>query len=244
MLPPKLLIRFGALVVVFYSLLMIPWPGLERGYAGLFRAGGDALFSRFWFRPQGKVHFLDLHSPTLFDDLDAVTPGKLPRGVKLPEPEGVKDTLLVLMNGDTPADFGIYSTSSRPIGFWPTALFASLMLATPLRWPRKLLGLVLGLVAVHAFIVLRLTIMLLKNGFADPVKKYHLFNPSPFWQDMWRRLDEVFADNPTFAYVAPMFFWLVVVVGLFGWSAWRSKPAALEGEAAKSHFKTVDKSGG
>jgi len=234
MLPPKLIIRFAVLVVVYYSLLMIPWPGLERGYAGFFRSGGDALFSHFWIRPQGQVHFLDLFSPTLFDDLDAVTPGNLPRGVKLPEPEGVKDTLLVLMNRDTPGDFGVYSTSSRPIGYWPTALFISLMLATPLRWHRKLIGLVGGLIVVHAFVALRLTIIVLKNGFADPVKKYRLFTPSPFWQDMWRRLDEVFADNPTFAYVAPVFIWLVVVVGLFGWSAWRNKPAATEAQASPS----------
>ena len=42
MLSPKLIIRLAVLVVVFYSLLMIPWPGLERGYARVFRAGGDA----------------------------------------------------------------------------------------------------------------------------------------------------------------------------------------------------------
>jgi hypothetical protein len=61
-------------------------------------------------------------------------------------------------------------------------------------------------------------VLLLKGGFADPAKKYALFHPTEFWQDVWRRAGEVFANNPTFAYVVPVFIWLltVFVVHLFG----------------------------
>src|SRR3989304_3161188 len=113
MLPPKLIVRFAVPVVVVYALLMIPWSGLERGYAGIFRAGGDAMFSRFWFWPSGNVRFLALRSDKLFDDLDAATPGQLPRGVNLPGPEVVKDTLMVLMNSAKPDNFGLLRTGSR-----------------------------------------------------------------------------------------------------------------------------------
>jgi len=227
MLPPKLIIRFAVLVVVFYSLLMIPWPGLERGYAGFFRAGGDAIFFRFWFWPSGNVRFLDLHSEKLFEELDAATPGELPRGVKLPEAAGVKDTLMVLMNSAKPGPLGLLRTSSRYLGYEPTAAVIALSLATPIVWRRRVWVLVWGLFWVHLFIALRLTLTL-AGEFFNPAKKYALGHASPFWLDTLGRAEEVFSDNPTATLVVAMFIWLVAVVGLFGWSAWWSRPAAAD----------------
>jgi len=230
MLPPKLIIRFSVFVVVFYTLLMIPWPGLERGYAGIFRAGGDAMFSRFWFWSSGNVRFLDLHSAKLFEELDAATPGALPRGVKLPEVEGVKDTLMVLMNSAKPGDLGLLRTSSRYLGYEPLAAVIALSLATPIVWRRRIWVVVWGLFWVHVFIAVRLS-LLLAGEFFNPVKKYALAHAGPFWLKTLGRAEEVFSDNPTATLVVAMFIWLVAVVGLFGWSAWRSKPAAAEAKA-------------
>lgn len=213
MFEPKRVAVFAFLVLVFYTLLTWPWPSWESRYGSWFRAGGNAVFSRFWFWPQGNVEFLNLRSPTLFDDIDAVTPGNLPKQFKPPQPDDVlQDTLMVLMNNDVPGSIGVLRTSSRPIGFWPTAVFLSLLLATPIRWRRKLIALVVGLVLVQGFVAFRVTVLLLKGGFADPAKKYALFQPSPFWRDVWRRAGEVFADNPTFAFVVPVFIWLTVVI--------------------------------
>ena len=231
MLPPKLIIRFAVLVVVFYALLMIPWPGLERGYAGIFRAGGDAMFSRFWFWPSGNVRFLDLHSEKLFEELDAATPGQLPRGVKLPEAAGVKDTLMVLMNSAKPGPLGLLRTSSRYLGYEPLAAVIALSLATPIVWRRRIWVLLWGLFWVHIFIALRLSLML-AGEFFNPAKKYALAHASEFSLKTLGRAEEVFSDNPTATLVIAMFIWLIAVVGLFGWSAWRSKPAASEVEAA------------
>jgi hypothetical protein len=190
---------------------------------------GNRVFSRFWFWPQASVTFVNLRSPTLVADIDEVTPGTLPARFKAPEPEDVvQDTLMVLQTKDAFGSLGMVRTSSRPIGYWPAAVFVALMLATPLPLIRRLIGLIVGLLAVHAFIALRVSIMLLKMGFADPSKKYRIFNPSPFWQDLWRRLDEVFADNPTFAYVVPVFLWLLIVflLSLFRRRTVAAKPYA------------------
>lgn len=220
MLPHKLIIRFAVLVVVFYTLLMIPWPGLERGYAGFFRTGGDKLFSRFWFWSSGNVRFLDLYSDKLFEELDEATPGKLPRSVKLPEAEGVKDTLMVLMNSAKPGDLGLLRTSSRYLGYEPMAAVIALSLATPIVWRRRIWVLLWGLFWVHLFIAVRLS-LLLAGEFFNPAKKYALTYASPFWLKTLGRAEEVFSDNPTATLVVAMFIWLVAVVGLFGWSAWR-----------------------
>jgi len=233
-LEPRMVLRFALIAAPLSALLAFAtlsstWTD---AYARGFRAAGNKVFSQFWIWPQASVTFLDLRSPTLFADIDAVTPGTLPARFNPPKPEDiVQDTLLVLQNKEAFGAIGMVRTSSRPIGYWPTAAVISLLIATPMRWIRKLVGLLLGLMAVHAFIAFRLTILLLKTGFADPIKEFHLFGSSPFWQDLWRRLDEVFADNPTFPYVAGVFIWLLVTVGICGWSVWRSKPAAAEAEA-------------
>jgi len=229
MLPRKVIIRFAVFVVFFYSLLMIPWPGLERGYAGIFRAGGDALFSRFWFWPSGNVRFLDLHSERLFEELDAATPGQLPKGVKLPEAEGVKDTLMVLMNSAKPDNFGLLRTGSRYLAYEPLAAVLALSLATPIGW-RRIWVVVWGLFWVHIFIAVRVS-LILAGEFFNPAKKYALALASPFWLKSLGQAEEVFSDNPTATLVVAMFIWLVAVVGLFGWSAWRSSSVTIRPNA-------------
>lgn len=223
MLPPKLIIRFAILVVVFYSLFMIPWPGLERGYAGIFRAGGDKIFSRFWFWSSGNVRLLDLFSPTLAGDLAAAIGHDLPPNARIVQPEGVKDTVMVLMNRDKPGTIGQLRTGSRYIAYEPTAAVIALSLATPILWRRRIWVVVWGLFWVHLFIALRLS-LILAGEFFNPEKKYALAHASSFWLKTLGRAEEVFSDNPTATLVIAMFIWLVAVVGLFGWSAWRNKP--------------------
>jgi len=160
MLPPKLIIRFAILVVVFYSLLMIPWPGLERGYAGIFRAGGDAMFTRFWSWPAGNVRFLDLYSPTLTKDLAAAIGHDLPPNAKIAQPEGEKDTVMIMMNRDKPGTIGQLRTGSRYIAYVPIAAVIALSLATPFVWWRRILVMLWGLFWVHIFIAVRLSLTL------------------------------------------------------------------------------------
>lgn len=212
MLEPRRIVKFFLFATVLYAAFTWPWAAREAAFSRGFRAAANLVFSRFWFWPQGNVTFLNLHSPTLFEDIDAATPGTLPARIKPPEPKDVvQDTLMILQNRDVPGAFGLVRTSSRPIAYWPIAVVISLVLATPISWVRKLAGLLLGTLLASAFVALRVTIVLLSTGFADGSKKFRLFSPGPWVRKALEGMDYVSADNPTFSFVAAVFIWLVVV---------------------------------
>jgi len=231
MLPPKAITRFALLVAVFFAALMWPWPAWERAYAAYFRGFGDIAFSQFWFWSAGQVRFLDLHSPTLFNDLDAATPGELPGHVQLPRPDGVKDTLMVLMNRNAPGSIGQLRTGSRYIDYGPTAVLLALGLATPIPWRRKAWLAAVGLVLVHVFIVVRLSLTLFNAGFGAD-KKYALCRPGPWITDVFVRAENVLADNPTVSFVAPFFIYLVALLGVYGWRSLRGSNLSKTGNSA------------
>jgi len=209
MLPPKLIIRFAILVTFFYGLFTVARPYIERPYASWFRGFANAVYSRFWFWGEGQVRFFDLHSPRLFEEIDEATPGEMSPRVKaiLPRPEGVKDTLMVLMNRAKPGPLGMLRTGSRIIAFEPTVVLISLALATPIAWRRKPFLLIVGLVFVHAFIAVRLAPML-ANEFFTPAKKYALGQGRETVLNTIQRFDEVFGENPTASWAMPFFLYL------------------------------------
>ncbi len=238
--PPRRLLRFFALAALFFALLMAPWPGLERGYSHLFRRGGDVVFSsRFWFWPQARVRFLDLSAPDLVSRINAVIPGRLPSGFEPPPAQGVKDTLMVLINRDTPASTGQLRTSSRYVAFGPTAMIIALVLATPLSWRRRGWAFFWAFLLIHAFIALRLTLTLTANGFAAD-KLYALFHPSVFWRGMLGRVEALISDDPTVSFVVPAFIWFLVTFGSRAvWSSRASRP-----DDARSDVDSRSSSGG
>lgn len=201
MLPPKRLGRFIIVSVAAYALLMAPWPGLERGYAYLFRSGGDIVFARFWFWPDGGVRFLNLKS---------LKSGDLAPGAPKIEAVGTFDTLMELRSRGAP-QVGYLRTSSRYVGYGPTVIVIALVLATPIRWSRRGWALLWGMVWIHAFILLRLTLTLTASGFAAD-KKYALFDPSPFWTEVLTRAESLLSDNPTVSFVVPTFIWFLVAL--------------------------------
>ncbi len=226
MLPPKQLGRFFLVVLLVYAVLMAPWPGLQRGYAYLFRAGGNAFFSHsFWFSA-GKVRFLDLHSSDLVADFNAVIPGKLPPGFEPPGLQGVKDTLMVLMNRRVPASIGQLRTSSRYVGYGPTAVLIALVVATSLPWSRRGWALLWGWLLIQVFIAFRLTLTLTANGFAAE-KDYALFHPNDFWRGVLTRVESIFSDDPTVSFVVPAVVWLLVALRTSGGSSHRRKRGVL-----------------
>ncbi len=174
----------------------------------------------------GQSPFPGLQSPTLADDLAAAIGHELPPRAKIAQPEGVKDTLMVLINSHS-GTIGQLRTGSRYIAYEPMAAVIALSLATPLVWRRRVWVLAWGLFWVHVFIALRLSLTLAAEFF-NPAKRYALRSASSFWLDLLNRSEQVFSDNPTATLVVAVFIWLVAVVGLFGWSAWRSKPAAAD----------------
>lgn len=235
MLEPKALARFALFSAVFYTLLMWPWAARDQAYAAAFRAAGDAVFSRFWFWPEGIASFLDLQSPTLRKDMEAVVGGRLPASVTTPTPADiVQDTLVVLKNKNVPGSVGFLRTSSRPIGYWPAAALVAVTLATPMHGRRKLAALVMGLFQVHLFIVLRISLFLLHGGFGQPDKKYRLVELSPTLQSWIGRLNEVFMENPSVSYIVPIFVWLFTAFLIHTWCA-RSERRREKAEGLPAH---------
>jgi hypothetical protein len=228
---PAAIIRFAAIAVFVYMLLIIFQPMAHRAYGYFYRAFATAAFSRVG--GAGSVHFLDLRSPTLFNDLDAVTPGDLPKRLELPKPDREKDTLLVLQNRNQPGKFGLFRSGSRLMAYIPTALFLSLFVATPLPWLKRLVALIAGFALLHLFIVFRLWVYVLNVGFADVDKKYHLYEPGKFWRDLLRRGDRVLADDPTFNYVAPVVVWLLAILAVEFVSRYRARLAEDPGRSRR-----------
>lgn len=215
MLPPKRLGRFIIVSVAAYAVLMAPWPGLQRGYAYLFRSGGDIVFARFWFWPDGGVRFLNLKS---------LKSGDLAPGAPKIEAVGTFDTLMELRSRGA-SGVGYLRTSSRYVGYGPTVIVIALVLATPIRWSRRGWALLWGMVWIHAFILLRLTLTLMAGGFAAD-KKYALFHPSPFWTGVLTRAESLLSDNPTVSFVVPTFIWFLVALRRSLWAAPRRRTSS------------------
>ena len=212
MRPPKRLGRFVLLFVAAYAMLMAPWPGLDRGYARYFRGLGNVAFSdTFWFWPAARVHFLDLHSSDPIGDLNRILPGKVGPGFEPLPPDRVKDTLMVLLNRDAPGSIGQLRTSSRYVGYGPTVMIITLLLATPLALRRKGWALVLGLVLIHLFVLFRLTLTITAGGFAAD-KAYAILHLGAFWTGVLTRAESLFSDNPTVSFVVPIVVWFLVTL--------------------------------
>ena len=200
---------FAALAI--YTVLMAPWPGFERGYAYAFRAGGNAVFARFWFWGDGVVRFKDLTS---------LKAGDLAPGTPAIRAVGTKDTLMELRSRAAPGSIGYLRTSSRYIGYSPTVLVIALILATPIPWSRRLRAATWGLLLVHGFIALRVSLTLAANGFGAD-KGYALFHPGPFLRGVLSRAELILSDDPTVTFMVPVFIWFLVAFRPSHWSMGR-----------------------
>jgi len=224
MLPRRAILRFSLTLAALYSLMVVPmmvsWPGARAAYAGLFRAAGDIVFTRFWLWSEGHVRFFDLHSADLADEIDRATPGALPEGFETMAATDELDTLMVIMNRQVPGTFGQLRISSRLAGYWPAAWLVALTLAKPMPWRRRGKALVGGLILVHAFIALRVSVTIAHAGYAAD-KAYALFDASALWRDILGRADTLLLTNPTVSFVVATFIWLVVGVSRAEWAALR-----------------------
>jgi len=230
MLEPRQIARFGALSVAVYLALMWVQPYVARPYAALFRSFGNAAFSRFLLQSEGVARFLDFKSPDLIGEVEAATGLQLRGRYAPPSPTQHKDTLMLLVHRGVRSPFGQMRTSSRLVGYEPTVVVLSLLLAT--RFPsakRRYIGLALGLTLVHGFIFVRLALNLLVGGFAS-AKPYALFHPSAFWLRAIDRADDILMQDPTACWMFPVFIWLLVVLLTGAFTAFR--PSTPSGDRA------------
>jgi len=222
MLQFRQILQFSVIALILSALLLSPWSVVERGYARAFQAANSAFFSQFWFWSAGQAAFIDLRAKDLVKRIDDVTPGDLKNSNFRPiPPTDVLDTLVVIMNRNTPGPFGQFRIGSRQLGYWPAAWMLALIIAKPLILRRKLWALFFGMLLVHGFIAFRVSIKLLEGGLAVPGKKYALFQASPFGLDILKRMNQIFVEDPTISFVIPTLIWFLVAFTREDWAAVR-----------------------
>lgn len=181
MLPLRRISWFFVLCLVFYGLLIAPWPPLMDGYRAFFRAGGNLVFHRFG--SAGSVEFKPISSR-----------------------DHAKDVTLRLTKhrvGSLERDI-----TSVYAGYRPTAFLIALVLATPIPWSRRPWALLWGLILVNAFVTFRIGILLL-NDFTNP-NPLALFTLSHTLKSGLKFLVLLFFRAPEMHYIVPAFIWLLV----------------------------------
>lgn len=201
---------FAILFAVVYAGLAFPWPSWQAAYSAAYRRAANALFDPFGLRAQNQ----------------AGKEVKLGRVEFRPaaKPDRTSDTDIWTRLRHSP-DVGSALHSPHLTGYVPTVEFIALALATPIVWRRRLIGLVLGLVIIHAFIYLRLWIALMYY-FATPGTQWQMYALS---RNTLRVLDvchEVINIAPVTSFVFPALVWLVL---LFRPADWGTTFSALVG---------------
>lgn len=231
MLERRLLIRFFVSLTVSAAIFVVLLPSFESvrvGYRAVFRAFGNVALARFWVWPEGNVAFLDLYSDNLQEDIsrEVLTRPPLPKGFvaqnkRSLSPTNAFDTLL-MMNNRKKDGYGFLQTSAMLLGYWPTAMLLSLLIAKPLPWKRKGWAMLWGIIAVQFFIAFRISVYVLAKSFGVPGKTYGLVELSDFWRvTVLGKMVEIFVDNPTASFAVPVFIWFAVAFTRADWAAIR-----------------------
>ncbi len=196
-LRPKAVAGFVCRLLLFYGLLIVPWPGLQRGYSIVFAAGGNLIFRSFW--SEGLVRFRSLDEGSRGADIEVVF---RKRGVSAA---------------------GGKRQHSRLLGYLPTAEVVALILATPGWWSRRWKALLYGLLLVNAFVAVRVGISLF-HGFTGDLA-WALYRPGPFWGQVLDAAVYIAVKAPTISFMVPVFIWILVSFGGRDTGISRGRPA-------------------
>jgi hypothetical protein len=182
---PRTIVVFLCSFVLVYGLLILPWPGWNRGYSRYLQALGRTVFVG-----NGDRRILRFSS-----------------GTGLP---GSLDTRITLANRDLLDHTGsgsarILQLDARGIGWVPTALLVALILATPIPWRRRGWALFWGLLSVHVFILFSLGIYIW-----DESTELSLVALTPFWKTVADGLEETLITQLGASFVVPALIWILV----------------------------------
>lgn len=177
----KTIAWFFVKVIALYAVLMLPW--FDDAYASAFRAGANVFFRNVG--DTGRAYFR-------------------PNSVEHP----TEDTTVEFGNLRVPGARGAFEIDTRNMGYLATAFLISLILATPIPWSRRLIGLLIGLALISVFAAFRLYLQLVDvYSQSNPLSVYTL---SPFWQKGLLILKKVLSMTPVTMYIAPVFVWILV----------------------------------
>lgn len=192
MSPRKTVFGFFIRLAVLYTVLIASWPMVKSGYCGSFRKMGSACFSTL-----GKGG-----TATFEND---------------PTEDSVRDTVVVTVNTTFP-DARIEKRmpiSARYTGYFPTVVVLSLVLSTPLPWPRRLRSLAVGLVLVNVFILAWLGISIW-DDISEPLPQVpvHGFILTPWVKTVVHFIVVNVVDSlVACSYVVPVFIWIIACFG-------------------------------
>lgn len=182
MRPRNTILRFLALFIVIYALLIIPWPGLADAYLTTTHAVAGRLLGSVG--QDGLVSY----------QRDPAHPWT---SVQTLYKRSAKASLAVRRGYDSRQDY------------LATALLAALVLATPIPGRRKVPALAFGLLFINAFILWRMWIGLI-DIFSE--KQLDLIQLSPFWKETVRLAVQIFVGSIEATFIVPVFVWIVVAL--------------------------------
>jgi hypothetical protein len=138
MLNKKTLLLFFLKLVLFCGILAAPFSYYDEVYGNFFRACGKKIFEHF--RDDGFVLFAEGKTK----DITEVVIGNYN-----------------VRNPDNTAKAFQFEVNTRYLGYLPTILFISLVLASPVSWRRRLVALLIGLTLVTIAVMFKQWIELL-----------------------------------------------------------------------------------
>ncbi len=185
LIKPRKLILFFSLFVVFYGLLMAPWPGLLSAYSKCYHTGASFFFNSFGSK--GIVRFF-------------VTEDK--KNIELYFATIDQIARKEMKSDDIP---GI-SYSYHTLDYTSVVFMLALIFATPVPPKRKIISIISGLILVHLFIAFKLAMMILHSFIDEP---FLMFDFSPFWELM---IYIAYRNNfnVTFSFMISAIIWILV----------------------------------
>ncbi len=183
MLPGRRIAGFLVLFVLVYGLLMSPWPGVNHTARSVLITGGQWVFSAFL--PRARVE------------------------LGVPEKEGPEDTRISVRHQATGGRIWM-NVNSRQVAFLPVVVVTSLIVATPLPWPRRIWSLFQGWSLLGVFLTLRLLTMVAYGAYRT------LPTPEAVPPTLW---DKSVATTVMFvgvgqpmSYIVPILIWGLVTL--------------------------------
>ena len=178
----KRLAGFVFRVLLFYGLLVLPWPGVRQGYSVFYRESANLLFA------------------SSSDLIIRFRPRPLSKGDPSKDLEFAMSRRRESRERTTPID-------TRLSGYLPTAELVALILATPIPWSRRGKALLWGLLWVSVFIALGHAILLLYSLTHPPA-----FIPdlNPVWGNVVYGVYEIIGRAPTPPFVVSILIWILV----------------------------------
>lgn len=184
----------AAIATVVFAALIFPWPGLEAAYAACFRGLGDVTFAVV------GLSAVEFHANPLRDDSS-------------------NETFVYVLDTPHGGEWGVLCDAWF-LGFVPSAIFLALWAGTPLARGVRWRALLLGGLLVHAFVYVRVALLLLhrwtRHAQESPEHGHPGFLLGPAWKELIRTLDELQA-NPFVYVLVAVGAWALVALRRAAW---------------------------